>query len=95
MPRHCHVCVHSKRRAIEQMIRAGLSLRTIGELCNLKKDAIWRHQDRHMILKATAQPISSPPSEPRPASMIEERHTEPKPMDYWSVFAEEMAHFLS
>jgi hypothetical protein len=47
MPRHCTICDHPSRDAIDQALVAGQSLRDIAGQYHLSKSALARHKERH------------------------------------------------
>lgn len=48
MPRQCSICVHKKRRAIDDAIIAGEALRRIASRYGVSDASLRRHRDRHI-----------------------------------------------
>jgi hypothetical protein len=52
MPRTCSICTHSDYLAVEDALRAQISLRTIATRWSVSKAALLRHRERHRPAQA-------------------------------------------
>jgi len=66
MPRACTLCIHPGRSAVEDALRAHLSLRTIAARWSVSKTALLRHRDRHLDLPGHADQDAPPAVQPVP-----------------------------
>jgi hypothetical protein len=47
VPRKCSICIHNRRREIEQAMLSGVSYRVVAQRCAVSRDAVVRHR-RHL-----------------------------------------------
>jgi hypothetical protein len=51
MPRHCTVCGHEQRTAIDQKLVEGVALPELIAVYRVSKDALWRHKENHIPIR--------------------------------------------